>query len=60
MDVDKDLERAIKELEELYSQAKKLKHVYNPIAYALYKVWRIEDSQYEKKVAKTNEHKECL
>lgn len=37
------LETAIKLLTEEYEKAKGLKHIYNPIAYALYQVWKEAD-----------------
>lgn len=37
------LGKAIKLLEKEYEKAKQLKWVYNPIAYALYKVWKMAD-----------------
>lgn len=37
------LDRAIKLLEAEYEKAKKLEWVHNPIAYALYKVWKLAD-----------------
>lgn len=38
------LEKAIKLLEKEYEKAKGLECVYNPLAYALYKVWKMADS----------------
>ena len=38
------LEKAIKMLEEEYEKAKKLEWVHNPLAYALYKVWKRADA----------------
>ena len=38
------LEKAIKLLEEQYERAKKLKYVENPLAWALYQVWRTVDT----------------
>ena len=43
------LETAIKMLTEEYEKAKKLEYVYNPIAYALYQVWKEADSRGDKK-----------
>ena len=37
------LQKAIQLLESEYERAKKIEYVYNPIAYALYKVWRMAD-----------------
>ena len=34
------LEKAIKLLEQEYERAKGLEHVHNPIAWALYQVWK--------------------
>jgi len=42
------LKRAIKLLEEEYEKAKKLEWVHNPLAYALYKVWREADREARK------------
>jgi len=35
------LERAIQVLEKEYARAKNLEFVHNPLAYALYKVWKM-------------------
>lgn len=43
------LETAIKLLTEEYEKAKKLEHIHNPIAYALYQVWREADAKGGKK-----------
>ena len=37
------LDKAKKLLDEEYEKAKKLEFVYNPMAYALYQVWRKAD-----------------
>lgn len=37
------IEEAIKELEKEYENAKKNGWVQNPVAYALYQVWKIAD-----------------
>lgn len=37
------LEKAIKRLEQEYERAKGLSYVRNPLAYALYRVWREAD-----------------
>lgn len=37
------LEAAIKLLEEEYTKAQSSKHIYNPLAFALYKVWKMVD-----------------
>ena len=39
------LNKAIKLLEEEYEKAKKLEWVRNPLAYALYKVWKMVDRE---------------
>lgn len=39
------LKRAIKMLEEEYERAKRLDWVRNPLAYALYKVWKMADTE---------------
>ena len=39
------LQKAIKLVEEEYEKAKKLEFVHNPIAYALYKVWKMADDK---------------
>ena len=39
------LQTAIKLLETEYEKAKKLEWVHNPLAYALYKVWKIVDEK---------------
>lgn len=39
------LERAIKALRETYEQAKALKFVRKPLAYALYRVWKAVDKE---------------
>lgn len=39
----RDLDKAIKELKELYDKACKLEHIRNPLAYALYHVWKKYD-----------------
>lgn len=42
------LEKAIKLLEEQYERAKKLEYVENPLAWALYQVWRTVDKETNK------------
>lgn len=37
------LNKAIKTLTEEYEKAKRLEWVHNPLAYALYQVWKIAD-----------------
>ena len=39
------MKKAIRLLETEYEKAKKLTYVWNPIAYALYRVWKIADEQ---------------
>ena len=39
------LQTAIKRLEVEYEKAKRLERVYNPLAYALYQVWRMADRE---------------
>lgn len=39
------IDKAIKLLEEEYERAKKLDWVRNPLAYALYKVWKMADTE---------------
>lgn len=39
------LEKAIEILKTEYEKAKKLKWVYNPIAYALYQTWKKADGR---------------
>lgn len=39
------LEKAIKLLEQEYERAKNLEFVHNPLAWALYRVWRQADSE---------------
>lgn len=41
------IDKAIKLLEEEYERAKKLDWVRNPLAYALYKVWKMVDTEKE-------------
>lgn len=43
-----DLERAINELQKNYERAVKIPYVSSPIAWALYKTWRMEDTRTEK------------
>ena len=38
------LKKALKLVESEYEKAKKLDYIYNPIAYALYPVWREADA----------------
>ena len=40
-----NLEKALKMVETEYERAKKLDFVFNPLAYALYQVWKIADDQ---------------
>ena len=39
------LKKAINLLEQEYEKAKELEFVRNPLAYALYKVWRVVDTE---------------
>ena len=39
------IEKAIRLLEEEYEKAKRLEWVINPLAYALYRVWKIVDKE---------------
>ena len=41
------LEKAIKTLEKEYAKAEKQPFVTNPLAYALYQVWKIADEESE-------------
>lgn len=41
-----ELETAIKLLKVHYEAAKKLEWVHNPVAYALYQVWRMADKKW--------------
>ena len=38
------IEKAIKMLEKEYERAKKLDFIRNPLAYALYQVWKVADT----------------
>ncbi len=40
------MEKAKRLLEEQYERAKKLKFVHNPLAYALYQVWKMADADH--------------
>lgn len=40
-----DIEKAIELLQKEYERAQKLAYVRNPLAYALYKVWKVADKQ---------------
>lgn len=42
------LEKALKMVATEYNQDKKLDFVYNPLAYALYKVWKMADEKHPK------------
>lgn len=48
----KELHRAIKMLKAEYEKAKLLKFVYNPLAYALYQVWKVADRKVKKNESK--------
>ena len=39
------LAKAIRLLEKEYERAKKLQYVHNPLAYALYQVWKVADRE---------------
>ena len=39
------LDKAIKQLEKEYERAKGLEYIHNPIAYALYQVWKKADGE---------------
>lgn len=39
------LDKAIKLLEKEYARAKTLKYIRNPIAWALYRVWKLADAE---------------
>lgn len=39
------LSKAISLLESEYRKAKKNEHIFNPIAYALYQVWKVADAK---------------
>lgn len=39
------LQKAIKQLEAEYEKARKLDFVRNPLAYALYKVWKVANAE---------------
>lgn len=39
------LQKALKLIEEEYERAKKLEYVRNPLAYALFQVWRKADTE---------------
>ena len=40
------LETALKLVEEEYERAKQLEFVHNPLAYALYKTWKVVDEKW--------------
>ena len=42
-----DLQKAIKLVEAEYEKATQLEYVYNPLAFALYQVWKIADGRAE-------------
>ncbi len=42
------IETALKLLQEEYSRAKKLEYVRDPVAYALYKIWKKADAGKER------------
>ena len=43
------LKKALQLVEEEYEKAKDIGCIFNPIAYALYKVWKIADNERSKK-----------
>lgn len=49
------IEKAIELLQAEYERAQKIECVYNPLAFALYKVWKIVDSAGEPKITKKTE-----
>lgn len=49
------IEKVIELLQAEYEKAKKIECVYNPLAWALYKVWKIVDSAGEPKITKKTE-----
>lgn len=48
------LEKAKQLLEEEYERAKRLEYVNNPLAYALYQVWKKADKEMDKNVKATH------
>ena len=46
------LQEAIKLLEEEYERAKGFKHIFNPLAYALYQVWKKADEEFHRRKSK--------
>lgn len=54
------LEKAIKLLEIQYEKAKGLGHIRNPLAYALYKVWKMADNEPPKKKAPAGNEDRCV
>lgn len=54
------LQRAIKLLEIHYERAKGLAHIRNPLAYALYKVWKMADKEPPKEKAPTRNEDRCV
>ena len=47
------LNKAINLIEKEYEKAKKLEWVHKPLAYTIYKVWRIVDAEKEKEDERT-------
>lgn len=43
------LEKALKMVQDAYEEAKDLDIIYNPLAFALYKVWKLADADQPKK-----------
>lgn len=54
------LQRAVKLLEVQYERAKGLEYIRNPLAYALYKVWKIADREPPKEKAPTRNEDRCV
>lgn len=48
------LEKAVKLLEAKYERAKKMEYVQNPLAWALYQVWKEADSTKDEKLREYN------
>ena len=49
------IEKAIELLQAEYERAQKIECVYNPLAWALYKVWKMADSAGQPKITKKTE-----
>ena len=48
------LKKAIRLLETEYEEAKRLAFVHNPLAYALYRVWRMADADQPRKAVRSD------